>query len=98
VLVREFLFAVFGGFAVNFLRLFEIAKLPKSERPETFSDWLYVLQFFGMPLIGGVLALAYSMSGTALTPILAVNIGASAPLILKTFASVLPEVGAKRVD
>lgn len=96
--MREFLFATFGGLAVNFLRLGEIAKLPKPERPKTFSDWLYTLQFFGMPLIGGVLAMAYSASGTALSPILAVNIGASAPLILKTFASVVPDLPPKRVD
>jgi len=95
--LREFLFAFFGGLAINALRLFEIAKLPIPERPKTFSDWLYALQFFGTRLIGGVLALAYSMSGTALTPILAVNIGASAPLILKTFASVPREIRPKRV-
>jgi len=96
--VREFLFAVFGGLAVNCLRLFEIAKLPKADRPRTFSDWLYTLQFIAMPLIGGGLALAYTASGTALSPILAVNIGASAPLILKTFASVVPDVPPKRID
>ena len=97
--MSEFIFTAFGGLAINLLRLFEISKLPKSERPKTFSDWLYSLQFFVMPLIGGVLALAYSMSGIRLTPILAINIGASAPLILKTFASAaLPEITHKRED
>ena len=96
--MRVFLFAAFGGFAVNFLRLVEIAKLPKAQRPDTSSDWLYALQFFGMPIVGGALAIAYEKSGTALSPILALNIGASAPLILKTFASILPDIPPKRTD
>ena len=96
--MSEFIFAAFGGFAVNFLRLIEIGRLPRSERPDTFSDWIYCLQFFGMPLIGGVLALAYGWSGTTLSPILAINIGASAPLILKSFASTIPPAVPKRIN
>ena len=85
--MRVFLFALFGGFAINLLRLFELLNLPRSKRPETFHDWLYLLQFLALPILGGGLAYAYQASGTSLSPILAVNIGASAPAILKSFAS-----------
>ncbi|PYU90083.1 MAG: hypothetical protein DMG25_17795 [Acidobacteria bacterium] len=91
--MRVFGFALFGGFAVNFLRLFDLLHLPRGQRPETVRDWLYVTQFLVLPILGGGLAYAYQASGTSLSPILAVNIGASAPAILKSFASVVPHIG-----
>jgi len=96
--MAPFLFAVFGGFAVNVLRLADLAQTPRIERPETFSDPLYVFQFIVLPLLGGGLAYTYQASGTILSPILAFNIGASAPLILKTLASATPVLGNRRVD
>jgi hypothetical protein len=96
--MRVFAFALFGGFAINFLRLFDLLSLPRSQRPETYRDWLYVLQFLVLPILGGGLAYAYEASGTGLSPILAVNIGASAPAILKSFASVAPHVGPRHAE
>jgi hypothetical protein len=93
-----FIFGFFGGMAVNLLRLLELVPVRRADRPDTFSDPLYVLQFVVLPLLGGGLAYAYTTSGTPLTPILAVNIGASAPLILKNFAAALPPIGARRID
>jgi len=40
-----------------------------------------------MILVGGGLAWLYAASGTVLTAILAVNVGATAPLVLQTLAS-----------
>jgi hypothetical protein len=80
-----------GGLAINLVRLFELQHLPRSERPDTFKDPLYLAQFFCLPLIGGFMAFAYNESGTKLTPILSINIGVTAPLILKTFALAVPE-------
>lgn len=91
-------FAVFGGFAINVLRLVELAQTPQSERPRTFSDWLYCFQFIALPFLGGGLAYTYQASGTVLSPILAFNIGASAPLILKNLASAIPSLGAQKVN
>ncbi len=95
--MRVFVFGLFGGFAINCLRLFELVHLPRSQRPDTFSDWLYLLQFLVLPILGGGLAYAYDASGTSLSPILAVNIGASAPAIFKSFASVVPHIGPRNV-
>jgi len=96
--MKPFLFAVFGGFAINVLRLAELANTPRAERPETFSDPIYLVQFFGLPFIGGGLAYAYHLSGTMLSPILAINIGASAPLIFKTFGSAIPPIGPSKIN
>jgi hypothetical protein len=96
--MTPFWFAVFGGLAINVLRLVELVQTPRSERPPTFSDPLYVFQFIVVPLLGGGLAYTYQASGTILSPILALNIGVSAPLILKTLASAIPPLGHRNVN
>ena len=96
--MRIFLFAVFGGLAINVLRLFELVNVPRSRWPDTFRDPLYALQFLALPILGGVLAYAYEASGMTLSPILAINVGASAPAILKSFGSVTPpHIGPRNV-
>ena len=92
------LFALFGGFAINMISLTELRNIPKTERPDTFSDWIYCVWFFGIPILGGLLAYAYQNSGIELSPILSINIGASAPLILKSFAKAAPQVDPDKVD
>lgn len=95
--MATFFFAVFGGFAINAVRLAELAHMPRSERPDTFSDPIYCFQFVILPLIGGGLAYAYQASGTILNPVLAINIGASAPLIFKNFSSAIP-IGIRKIN
>lgn len=85
-----FFYGFLGAFLLNFTRLAELANLPKIERPDTFSDWVWVMQFFGMPLVGGALVAIYSADGVELKPLLAANIGISAPLIIKAMAAALP--------
>jgi len=85
-----FLFGTLGGLLINVVKLAELSALPRIERPPTFSDPLWVFQFFALPLVGGVLAWIYEADGTALKPLLAMNIGVSAPLILRTLANTVP--------
>jgi hypothetical protein len=84
------LFAFGGGISVNFLRLFEIKALPDGEKPRL--DIIYWLQFLVLPLIGSFLALVYLWDKTPLTALLALQIGASAPLIVKQFAAAVPGI------
>jgi len=87
------LFVVFGGLGINLLRLYEARRplkkrLKKDGEASYLNDPIYYpLQFIVLPLLGGGLALAYQTSGTPLTPILAVNIGACAPLIFKALSN-----------
>ena len=92
----EFWFAVGGGLALNTVRLAELHTLKKVDRPNTFSDWIYCVQFFAIPFVGGFLAYAYVLDGRKLGPILAINVGASAPAILKAFASATPPPNSKQ--
>lgn len=78
-----------GALAVKLLELAELHKLPTVERPD-LKDWVYWLPFLILPLLGGGLAHVYVFSDTQLSPILAVNIGVSAPLMLRAMAQASP--------
>jgi hypothetical protein len=89
-LSAAFLFGTLGGLLINVVKLAELSNLPKIERPPTFSDALWIFQFFALPIVGGILAWIYEADGTPLKPLLAMNVGVSAPLILKSLANTVP--------
>ncbi len=82
-------YATFGAFAIKLLELAELHKTPKIERPD-LKDWLYWVPFLILPLLGGGLAHVYLSSNTVLSPLLAVNVGISAPLMLRAMAQAIP--------
>jgi len=83
-------FAAAGALAVELLKLAEIRNIPKHERPD-MKEALYWVPYFILPLVGAGLAYVYIMSEIILRPILAVNIGISAPLIIRAMASSVPK-------
>lgn len=90
-----FLYGVAGGVAAEILGLF---KLRREGAPQFVRSIFYWLITMAMIALGGGLASLYVQSGVELTPILAVNVGASAPLILGQLAGQAPEVPIGRVD
>ena len=72
-----------GGLAANLVGLMEIARLPRPLRPN-MRDPFFWLPFFIWPVLGAGLGYLYVSSGIDLKPILALNVGASAPLIIKS--------------
>jgi hypothetical protein len=95
-MTTSILFAIFGGLAINVLDLLELQNVPIAGRPN-FKDILYWLPFIVWPALGGILAFAYTSAGATLSPILAINVGASAPLILRAMASTNP-LASKTID
>lgn len=87
------LFAFFGGLAINIIRLFERNNSPPDRRPPI--DKWYIAQFIILPIVGSGVALMYLWDQTPLTALLAVQVGASAPLIIKQFAAAVPTTGGK---
>jgi hypothetical protein len=85
------LFAGVGAIAVELLKLAEIKHLPKQERPDLKDIW-YWAPYLVLPFLGSGLAYAYLMSGIELKPFLALNIGISAPLIIRTMATAVPQI------
>ena len=78
-----------GGLAIQLLTLLELPQLEKKNRPD-FSDFTYYIPFLVNPIISAFVAYVYVQAQTQLNPILALHIGASAPLILRTMASTIP--------
>ena len=96
--LAAFGYGFLGAFLLGILRLGEMAGIPKIQRPPTFSDWVWDVQFFGLPVVGGAVAWLYCVDGTALKPLLTVHIGLSAPLILKAMAAVVPTKPPTKTD
>lgn len=79
-------FASGGAIAYNLLDFLELHKKPKSEWPN-FSAFTYWLAIFIHATLGGGLAYVYLSAGQTLGSIVAVNIGITAPFLLRTIAN-----------
>lgn len=96
--IEGLLYGMCGGF---FTQLFGLFKL-RHEGPENLPDYL-VSPFFWiisitMIIVGGLIVIIYLNSGMELNPLLSVNIGASAPLIIERLASQFPAIPPGRID
>ena len=95
---ETFGFGCLGVLLLNGVHYLEINRIPRLDRPSDFGEQSYWVDFFGRALIGGVLAWVYWYNGEPLGPILAMNIGVSAPLILKAMAKTAPVSIPKNTD
>jgi hypothetical protein len=82
-------FGFFGALALKLLEFTELARIPPASRPD-LKDAIYWVPYLIMPILGGGLAYAYIASSVELKPMLAINIGISAPLILRAMAQLNP--------
>jgi hypothetical protein len=78
-----------GSLAVNLLNLLEALNLPKDRRP-IFRDLAYWVPYIIYPILGAFVAYVYLASGFEIKPVLALQVGASAPLILRAAANAVP--------
>jgi hypothetical protein len=83
------LVAAGGGFAITLLNFAEAVNLPKDRRPD-FQEIVYWVQGAIYPALGAFVAYVYVASGYDIKPVLALQVGASAPLILRAAASAYP--------
>jgi hypothetical protein len=74
----------------------------RHQAPDSFPEWLkspfYWIITLLMILAGGLLVVVYLKSAFTLNAVLAVNVGASAPLIIGTLVSQAPPPPVGRVD
>lgn len=89
-------FAFAGALSLKLLELTELQHVRKANRPD-LRDVAYWVPFLILPILGGGLAYAYVSSGMDLKPMLAINVGVSAPLILRAMAQINP-ISAKPID
>ena len=86
---QSVLFAAFGAFAMQSLGLLELRNIHKRLRPD-LKDIFFWLPFLILPILGGGIALAYIYPDESLKPLVAINVGVSAPLILRSMANMNP--------
>jgi hypothetical protein len=96
--LEGFLYGAVGGLFAELLGLFKLRR----EAPSNLPDWLkspfYWCITLAMICAGGLVVVIYLRSGIPLKPIIAVNVGASAPLIISTLSSHTPSVDVGKSD
>jgi hypothetical protein len=97
-LLEGFLYGVFGGFLAELLGLFKLRHATGDSFPEWLKSRFYWMVTILMILAGGVLVVVYLKSKFTLSALIAVNIGASAPLIIGTLVAQKPDVHRARID
>lgn len=80
---ETFAWGFFGGIGAELAVLFAVRQQNPADFPHWVRSWVYYIAAFLMAVAGGFVATAYARSGTALTAILAIQVGASAPLFFR---------------
>lgn len=94
----EVLLGLAGGAAAEILQWFRLRKELHRGVPDWARHWLYWIITFVMVGFGGLLVFIYQASNVEISPIIAFNIGASAPLILETLIGQAPQARRDAVD
>lgn len=97
-LLEGFIYGIFGGVLAELLGLFKLRHEAKESLPVWLKSLFYWVLTVFMILAGGGLVVIYLKSNISLSALVAVNIGASAPLIIGTFVSQIPKASMGRVD
>ncbi len=90
--IPGFLYGLFGGVLAELLGLFQLRRQARQDLPQWLKSPFYWSVTFLMVLAGGGLVVVYIESDIALKPILAINVGASAPLIIGTLVAKVPPI------
>jgi hypothetical protein len=93
-----FLYGALGGLLAELLGLFELRRQAPQDLPQWLKSPFYWSVTAVMICAGGLLVIVYLESDIQLKPILAVNVGASAPLVIRAFISQTPPVNPGRTD
>jgi hypothetical protein len=91
---HEFCYGVLGGFLAELFGMWKLRQELKESLPAYLRSWFYWLMTVLMIGSGGLVALVYVKSGISLSPIVAVNIGASAPLIIGSLTAAPPKINS----
>ena len=80
--IEQFLWGFFGSIAVEVVTLIQYYTGSYSQLPKRYKELPFYLVRLLLAVIGGGLVIAYNVDKT----ILAINIGAATPLIIRQFA------------
>lgn len=88
--LETFLWGAFGGVGAEAATWAAIRYSKPTEYPYWLKSPLYYAIAVFLILLGGGVAVMYARSATPLNPVLAAQIGASAPLLLRKFSEAVP--------
>lgn len=86
------LFGFIGAFLAEFVSIWRCRQKPINAWPDYYKTIPYWIIMFVMCLIGAGLVYAYIGDGNHITRILALNIGASAPVIIARLSGKAPKI------
>jgi hypothetical protein len=89
---QEFWYGVLGGVLAELFGMWKLRRELKETLPPYLRSWFYWLMTVLMIASGGFVAFIYFKSGVSLSPLLAVNVGASAPLIIGSLTAASPKI------
>jgi len=93
-----FLWGVLGGFFAELLGWFKLRYIAPDDHPDWMSTKYYWIVTCLMMLAGGMLVVAYMRSQVNVSSIMALNVGASAPLILGALVNQAPPIPIGKID
>ncbi len=93
--VSVFFVGFFGGWLGELLPLWELRHSDPSSLPKYLGSPYYWIMCFVMACLGGILATMYGLK--EVNAILVANIGASAPLIIKSLVTNTPRIQPAKV-
>lgn len=94
-----FLWGLMGGGAAEIIGLRDLMRQARSAKiPKHMLSLSYLLVATATIALGGGIAVAYLRSGQDLSPILALNVGVAAPVIIRAASSNAPTVPTGNVD
>jgi hypothetical protein len=89
---EAFWWGVFGGGCSELLAIFKLRQRAMRDWPKWSKMWSYWVISGVWVFLGGLLVVAYLNSDVKLSPILAINLGASTPLIIERVFSQAPPI------
>lgn len=91
-------YGIAGGILAEFVGWYKLRTVLYNSHPEYSKSLSYWIMTIGMIFAGGGLVYIYIESGFQFKALLAINIGATAPLILEAFTRQMPEVAPGKVN
>jgi hypothetical protein len=87
-----------GGLLSEILGVFRLRQHSPEDLPVWLKSWFYWSATLLMTAAGGLLVVIYLRSGIMVQPILAVNFGASAPLLIGSVLGQAPSIPVGKVN
>ncbi len=97
-LIEGFFWGVLGGLLAELIGLFRLRTVSSQDLPDWLRTFYYWVVTVVMILAGGILVVAYLRSEVKINAIIAINLGASAPLLLGSLVSQAPQIPTGRTD